>query len=371
MIIHSRSMKEKGNKRKLVDFNEDFLHYVWRLKRFELKSLQTEKGENITIINGGAWNHDAGPDFLNAKIKIGDTTWAGHVEIHIHSSDWTKHQHHMDQAYDNVILHVVYSHDQEITLSDGSVVPCLSLKDRIEKDLYVKFLRLKDHQEWIPCQSMISQVDELSWSFWKDKLLIERLQRKTSYIKKLSDDYQSNWQFVMILLTARYLVGKQNADSLEFALRYLGPSIIRKCSQSNIQISALLLGTAGFISDPKEDYIQELNNEYRFLKAKYELSSKILPWKYMRMRPSSFPDLRLAQLAQLLNTSSQLFSKILDTESAKEINNLFDIELDQYWDHHFRVGSTSEKASKKQIGKTTIQSIIINAIAPLLFYYGI
>ncbi len=364
-------MSEKGKKRKRIDFNEDFLHYVWRLKRFELKNLSTENDEEITIINGGTWNHDAGPDFLNAKIKIGETTWAGHVEIHIHSSDWIRHHHELDDAYQNVILHVVYAHDKEIKLADGAIIPTLSLKDKIEKDLYAKYLRLKDHQEWVPCQSMIGQTDGFTWSFWKDKLLVERLERKTAFIKKLSKDLHHDWEFLLILLVGRYLVGKQNADTVEDLLLHLGPSTVRKCSQSSDQITAVLLGMGGFLSDPKEEYIKKLDQEYRFLKSKYELSTVILPWKYMRMRPSAFPDLRVAQLAAILSQSPRLFSRVIENLSANEIAPFFEINLHQYWDDHYRIGQSADKSSKKKIGKTTIQSILINAIAPLLFYYGI
>ena len=101
-------------------FTEDFLHYLWKFRLFDNTDLKTVDGEVIHIYSAGIHNTHSGPDFSNARIRIGDTTWAGNVEIHVPSSDWRKHNHANDEAYKNVILHVVYRDDEPVITADGN-----------------------------------------------------------------------------------------------------------------------------------------------------------------------------------------------------------------------------------------------------------
>jgi len=357
--------------KQLSMIKEDFLHYVWRLKRFNFINLQTTQGEAVQLIYIGELNTHAGPDFTNARIKIGDTLWAGNVEIHVQSSEWIKHQHQEDMAYDNVILHVVLEEDQAIFRKNGNRIPCLELKGLIPPKLSKTYLKLLNNEQWIPCQHQFNSVSEITKNIWLDRLLVERLEQKLKPITQSLENNKYDWEASLYQMLARNFGMKVNADPFELLAKSLPLSILGKHKNILLQLEALLFGQAGMLAEAFEDqYPQKLQREYLFLQKKYQLQPILIEsWKLLRMRPANFPTIRITQLAHLLFQSTHLFSKILAAKNVLELEHMFDVNVSSYWHTHYVFDKISPKR-KKKLGKGTIHLLIINTIVPFLFAYG-
>jgi len=350
---------------------EDLLHFVWRLGRFDLKNLRTTEGAPIVLLKPGHLNPNAGPDFLEARIQIGGTTWAGSVEMHLRSSDWYRHQHQEDPAYRPVILHVVLEEDEPVFHSDGSRIPCLELKNRIEPELYRTYQRLQSKSNWVPCQPQFVRVDPSKRKLWVESLAIERMQEKYESLKPILDHCKGDWEYAFFVTLAQYLGGHVNKGPMQDLAKSLPYSLIRKHRHRLLQLEALFFGQSGLMPSGLEDkYVAELTKEYRYLQKLYRLTPmKKVEWKFLRMRPANFPTIRVAQLATLLHCTEHLFSKILAAANAKELEHLFDLEVSQYWKNHYRFGKPSAPRNKR-LGRSTIHMLAINAVAPFLFHYG-
>jgi len=353
---------------------EDLLHYVWKTKQISQEKLMTTAGLPVKIITWGIHNHDSGPDFFNGKVQIGDTTWVGNIEMHIFSSDWHKHSHDTDPAYDNVILHVVYEADTEVYTSSELQLHCIELKDRIPHHLTNTYTSLLQSQYDVPCQSLISKVDPLTISMWKTRLVAERLEQKSQDIKQLLISNIGDWETTTYVTLAKYMGAKVNTQAFEAMARALPLSILTKNNDSLLKVESLLYGTAGMLeaSFDGDDYHAARQQEYRFLQKKYNLQH-IPPvmWKFSKMRPANFPTVRLAQMAQILYHSTSLFSKILAAASLTELRALFTFQASVYWDHHYRFGKTAAKVSKKKMTSKFVDLLLINVVAPLIFRYGL
>jgi len=350
---------------------EEFLHYIWKHTLFDRSKLKTTEGKAIEIVQIGLHNHDSGPDFFNAKLKIGDTLWAGNVEVHIKSSDWNAHKHQFDKAYKNVILHVVWENDIEISLPGGYAVQALELKKLVPLSLLSKYEELKNSAKRIPCESDIHKVNELVWHAWFDRLIAERLERKTNTIDLKLKATVNDWEETFYQTLLRNLGNPINTEPFERLGRSLPYKIIARHRPNEFEIEALLLGQAGMLEGKfKDEYAQKLQKEYKYLQSKYSLTpiSKA-EWKFMRIRPPQFPTFRLAQLAAMLTKHARLFRLLTESEKIEDIVKLFSVPPSEYWLTHY----TFDKASKKStgiMGKPMIEMLIINAIVPLLFLYG-
>lgn len=338
---------------------------------FDNKELQTTSGEEIKILKAGEHNSDSGPDFFNARIKIGATEWAGNVEIHSRSCDWHKHKHTTDKTYDNIILHVVHEADEKLFRKSGEEIPTLELKDKIPQNIYGKYLQFKSNKDWIPCEKQISSVDKFTLSNWLDRLLVERLERKSKTITDSLRQNKNNWEETFYQMLARNFGQKINSEPFELLAKALPVSVLAKHKNNLLQIEALLLGTAGMLKrDFKDNYPNELKKEFKFLKSKFKLNpidSSL--WKFMRLHPPNFPTIRISQFANLIYKSSHLFSKILEAGSVKQIISLFETETTEYWQTHYRFDKLSPRR-KKKLGSDSINTIIINTIVPFLFIFG-
>lgn len=350
---------------------ETLLHYVWKYKLYYPESLITTDGTPISVIDCGIHNTDAGPDFFNAKIKIEDTIWVGNVEMHSYSSDWFRHKHQSDKAYNSVILHVIENPDQEYILTEsGRTLPqlILSIPDHIKENSH--FLLNKDHS--IPCFERISEIPEIFLTDWKNALLVERLERKTTGILKLLDDYQSDWNEAFYITLARNFGFGINNDAFERLARSLPFKFILKHNYSITQVEALLFGQAGLLDNNLEDdYFNSLKKEYQFLKQKFNLQS--IPghiFRNLRIRPANSPHIKIAQLAELIHTQEHLFSKIFETEDMMELRNLFLTNLHPYWLTHYKFGKMSPARKEKKLGMEAQNIILINTVVPILFTYG-
>lgn len=358
---------------KTIDWrmNEDLLHHAWKFRLFDHRELITQYGEKVEVIRTGDHNLDSGPDFFNARIRIGDTEWAGNVEIHINASDWNKHRHTSDEAYRDVILHVVYNNDAAVKNSKGIVLPVIELKDKLDRSLIEKYSGLSKGAGWIPCGEQVRQVDGFLRSAWMERLLIERLERKSKEIEQTLELSRSSWEEAFYFHLARNFGFRVNASPFGLLARSLPLQVLAKHKSSLMQAEALLFGQAGMLNEHfNDDYPRALQNEYVFLQKKFRLvplESRL--WKFMRMRPTNFPTIRIAQLAALIHDSSHLFSKMLEATDVQGIEKLFNAQASTYWESHYMFDRPSPK-SKKSLGKSSIDNIIINTIVPFLFVYG-
>ncbi len=382
---------------------ENFLQYLWRTRCFDQTDLKTTDGDSLEILDFGEYNTHAGPDFLNVKIRINDIVWAGNVEIHIKSSDWIQHGHQHDDTYKNVVLHVVYDHDQPICYKNnihkpepqseaGEFIKCLELKQRIPEGIFKKYWSLLHNEHWIPCQHHLYQVPDLVKNACFERVLIERLERKTNDIAVALERNKNDWEETFYQFTARYFGAKENAEPMEWLAKSLPHLILAKHKNQLFQIEALLYGQAGLLDKEfKDDYPTALKKEYQFLKHKHQLTPiNTVAWKFARLRPANFPTIRIAQLAQLIHQSSHLFSKIIQTDDAESVKKLFSVTASEYWHQHYVFDTPSVLPANKQIlgadaqemsdkgkthrignlGKDTVQLLLINVVIPFLFYYG-
>ncbi|HHM20798.1 MAG TPA: DUF2851 family protein [Bacteroidetes bacterium] len=350
---------------------ENFLHFLWRFRRFDHTDLKTTGGHPVEILHPGQYNQHAGPDFINARLRINHTEWAGNVEMHLKSSEWWDHNHQNDQAYDNIILHVVLEEDRPVLRADGSPVPCLEIKKRIPAGLLGTYQKILHNEYWIPCQHQFFSVSEITKNLWLDRLLVERLERKTEAIKSALLKNNMDWEETFYQFTARNFGLKINAQPFELVARSLPQNLLARHKDNLLQIEALLFGQAGMLENVfVEKYPGRLKQEYLFLKKKYQLVP-VDPhlWKFLRLHPANFPTVRLAQFAQLIFRSIRLFSKILEVETIKEIEKLFTVKPGGYWLTHYKFEKESEKRNKS-FGKEAIRLLTINTIVPFLFLYG-
>lgn len=348
---------------------ESILHYVWQQKLFTTHALHSTDGELLEIIDVGKLNTDAGPDFFNAKIRIGDTIWAGNVEIHTLASDWQKHQHQNDKNYDNIILHVVKTADTVIRRSNGEPIPQLELtySQLIEN----KYNQLINEQKWIPCADKFNEVHHLFIKSWITNLLTERLEFRTEAISKILNEKNQHWEEAFYIILARSFGFNTNSQAFETLARSLPLSVISKYKNDLFQLEALLFGQAGFLEKPSDDnYVVKLKSEYSFLRVKYQLKAmKAEQWKLLRLRPDNFPHLRIAQFAALIHKSSGLFSKIVEHPEHETLTGLFQSEPSDYWKNHYLFEHESISKTKK-LGKASIDGLLINTVIPFLFYYA-
>lgn len=351
---------------------EDFLHYLWKFRKFNTGSIYTSSGEAIFIHNPGTINENAGPDFFNSKIQIGHQLWAGNVEIHLKSSDWYLHHHEKDVRYNNVILHVVWQHDVEIFRSDGTVIPTLELQNFANKSVlntYTGFLEKKI--SFITCENSISEVDTFLINHWKDNLFIERLEQKTNFILKELEASQNDWEAVLFKMLFKNFGLKVNGDSFYEVSRAFDFSLVRKLRHDPELLESLFFGCAGLLQgqDCYDAYYDILNSHYLYLQKKYHTISEIaVKPSFFRLRPANFPTIRLSQLAQLYAKHSALFTNLMETHAVEDYYEIFKIGTGNYWKTHYTWGKKSTNRSKK-ITTSFIDLLIINTIIPIKFCY--
>jgi len=348
---------------------EQFLQYVWFQKMFSpLQS--TSQGEAVEIIDVGQLNTDAGPDVFNAKVKIGNTLWAGNVEFHQKSSDWLRHEHTQNPAYNSVILHVVFDIDTAIYRIDGSEIPQICLK--FSPHLFEQYESLQRQKTFVACEQHVGKVSSVHLYNWLDRLLVERLEQKTHMIETLLNQTTNNWEAVFYIVLARNFGFATNGLAFELLAKSLPLMILAKHKNSLMQLEALLFGQAGLLEQTtsSDAYVVQLKKEYQFLRVKYQLEPiDYALWKLLRLRPANFPTVRLAQFATLIHQSSKLFSKILETTSYNQLRPLFQCEVSDYWLTHYLFGESSKSVSKK-LSKSSIDNVLFNTVVLFLFHYG-
>jgi hypothetical protein len=352
-----------------MEMTEEFLHYIWKSALFYPLSLKAQPGETIEVIKTGELNVNSGPDFFNAMIKMGDTTLAGNIEIHINSSDWFRHGHHLDKAYDNVILQVVLNHDMEVSRTNGEIIPTAVIG--FEKKLMDNFRHLTGNEFWIACEPFFPDVNPDHIKIWLHNQAIGRLKQKAQVVCTNFHLNQNNLEETFYQQLAHNFGFSLNGSVFELLARSLPYRILLKHSDNLFQIEAMLFGQAGMLDCARGDrYFDAMKREYLFLKRKYDLKplEKHL-WKFLRLRPSNFPALRIAQFASFLHETPSPFSAVLEKENIKDLIDLFRVSASEYWDTHF-VFNKPSNSRKKSTGMMAIYSIIVNTVVPVLYFYG-
>jgi len=349
---------------------EDFLQYIWQHRLYLPEGNLTADGESVETLQPGQLNTDAGPDFTDARLRIGDTLWAGCVEVHLHSSDWERHGHHADPAYNNVILHVVYRHDADTYNARRQKIPVMEL--HFDDRYYNNYHRLTDSKSRIACHDELSIIDDFSLASWLERLAIERLEQKSEDIMQVYAATGNNWEETLYRRLARNFVFSLNALPFESLAKSLPFNTLLKHRDYLLPVESILFGQAGMLADTDitDSYYVELQKEYQYLRKKLSLEpiDRFL-WKFLRLRPINFPTLRIAQFAGLIYGNEHLFSQITEAKSVDAIEKLFDLKASAYWDTHYVFGKESPRRVKS-FGKTAIRAILINTVVPFLFVYG-
>ncbi len=354
--------------------NEDFIHYLWKHKKFALSNLKTTHKQEIILKKVGIHNTDtSGPDFFNAQMSINRQKWAGNVEIHKKSSDWYAHNHENDRAYDNVILHVVWEDDVSVFRKDNTPIPTLQLKDYVHEELLMRYQKLlkSKNKDWIVCEKQFSKVSSFIMSNWQERLFLERLEQKSKLILDLLKNTSNDWEAVLFRLLAKNFGLKVNGESFLSLANSIDFSIIRKCRYDLCQLEALLFGQSGLLDNPNESqYVKKLQKEYGFLKNKFKLDTLgVIPLQFFRLRPPNFPTIRLAQFAGLYYKNKSLFNHIIQADTIDEIYELFDVDTSSFWKNHYTFDKQST-SRRKNFTKSFIDLILINTIIPLKFIYA-
>ena len=347
---------------------ERLLQFIWQFQYFNRHDLSADDGAVLQVIHPGKYNTHQGPDFLEATVRIGNTLLAGSVELHLNTSDWNKHGHQYDPNYKNVVLHVVWQHDGTNTTAG---LPVLELQHRVSG------LLLNQYDEWlrqagaIACAGIVKEVKDIVWIAWKERLLVERLQRKTNHILQLLQQNIQHWEATCWQMLASNFGMPVNAEAFESIAQSLPVALLAKHKNQLPVLEALLLGQAGLLEGKFEGtYENLLQREYHFHQHKYALVKPAVPVHFLRMRPAAFPTVRLAQLAALVHRSSHFFAAVKEAATIKQLYDLLQVSANDYWHYHYRL---DERAAYKikSLGKNMANNIIINTVVPVVFAYGV
>lgn len=351
---------------------EAFLQYVWQHQLLE-GELHTTDGQPIVVERAGVLNRDAGPDFFDAHVKIGETLWAGNVEVHVKSSDWNLHRHSTNHAYDNVVLHVVFENDTAVTLQNCHTLATLDLSQYIPDAIWANYDALIDPPEprTIPCMDHLGEIPKPLINGYLERLVLERIEQKSATVRRLLEESHGNWEQCCYWLMAHYFGGKINSFPFELLAKSTDQNLLARWHDKPQRIEALLMGQAGLLDGYfNDEYPRQLQNDYAALRQGAGLTPIAgYLWKFFRLRPYGYPTLRISQFAQLVCRSRNLFSHLLETPDASELQRFFGVAASPYWNDHYQFDKLSP-GKTKQVGRNFVDVLIINAWVPLLFEYG-
>ncbi|MBL0128189.1 MAG: DUF2851 family protein [Flavobacteriales bacterium] len=352
-------------------YGEDLLQYIWENRMFEQHALRTTDGREVEVVKPGRIQPDSGPDLVDAQVRIDGQLWAGTVEVHTRSSEWNAHGHGYDAAYENVVLHVVYEHDAEVRTMNGHVLPTVELFPRISTDSIALYLSLMRGKGFVPCASQLDRVDHARTSPWLERVLIERLERKTLEVEALYRKLNSDPSETVYHMLVRAFGLKVNAEPFSMLAHALPLRVVLKYRDDALRTEALLFGQAGLLQvDFVDECPRQLQQEHNVLAHLHGLRpAPVAAWKFARMRPVNFPTVRIAQFAQVLMRCDGDFSALIGTDNVNELLDLLDVEASAYWIDHYRFDTPSAPRSKR-LGRAGAEHILINAVVPTLFALG-
>ena len=351
---------------------EAFLHFIWQHQYFDKTGLVTHDGMAVNIIHPGTYNTNAGPDFNEAKVQMGNMEWRGHVELHVKSSDWIQHRHHEDDAYNNVILHVVWHHDHEIRRKDNTILPTVELQGLIPDDLILSYRKLVNSPFRVPCEQQLKTTRDIIWISTLDKMVMERLMIKSDGVRELLKKNVQDWEETAYQLLAKNFGFKINSEPFLILAQNLPYRMLKRHSDHLHQIEALLFGQAGFLHEqPEDEYQDSLKKEYKFLKHKYNLQDRLFlhQWKLLRLRPANFPTVRLAQFASVIRQLESICMDFLQLDNIKQLKSLLKVKQSEYWIKHYQFGKPVTHKIPC-LGDASIENIAINTVVPLMVAYS-
>lgn len=355
----------------MLKFNEELLQFIWRYKLLKPVPLITRSGNELVVLKPGELNLDAGPDFFNAQIRLNTITLAGNIEVHIRTSDWLKHKHQQNKSYDNIILHVVYEHDVDLDQNKENNVEVLELKNLVEDKTLQAYEHLATTKSKLPCATQLKDVSELKFISWMERMTIERLEEKVKRIEDYFRLYKGDYTQTFYTCLLRNFGFKVNALPFELIAKQLPVHLLLKHADNLLQLEALLLGMSGLLDNHFNDiYIRNLQNEFEYLKNKYQLNplQKEL-FKFSKLRPANFPNVRLAQFAMLIYVNPEIFISPQKNADYTKLMTSLKINLEGYWKNHYKPdGKTLDK--NLSFGETSAENIIINTFAPFFFFYA-
>ena len=358
---------------------EQLLHYIWKHKIFPLRRLETTDGLSVEVIDPGLHNGDAGPDFFNAKVRIGGTMWVGNIEIHDRSSDWYTHGHHRDSRYDNVILHIAATVDSEVRTSNGNTLPQMRLE--VPPGVSSNYERLLHEDRYPPCHKLIPDLPSISVHSWMSALQTERLEQKTEAIYARVARCDGSWEDAFFVTLARNYGFGTNSEAFETWALNMPMTHIGRHRDDIFQTEALFLGQAGLLSADSmperqreaalsDGYFVRLSGEYRYLAHKFSLTpTDFRLWKFLRLRPQNFPHIRIAQLASLYHSRRTSLSMIAECPTLDGARRMLTASVTPYWRTHYTFGHESRE-SAKTLSRQSVDLLIINTVVPMLFAYG-
>ena len=359
---------------------EKLLYYIWKYKLLPLRPLQTTDGQPLEVIDPGILNHDAGPDFQNAKVKIGNTIWAGSVEIHQKSSDWFAHGHHEDARYNNVVLHVAEKADQPVITQDGQTPPQMELE--VPAYLETNYKALCHTTDYPRCHRVIPRIDTFTVHSWLNALLCERLEQRAETVARRVKTANGDWEQAFFATLARNFGFGINGDAFEEWARHIPLQAVGHHRDDLFQIEALFLGQAGLLDidtipqkyreeAANDGYYPRLKQEYDYLAHKFSLQPMDAEaWKFLRLRPQNFPHVRISQLARLYYDQRAGFSRLLEAKTIEELHAMLSTHATTYWESHYTFGCPSYK-NAKTLTKASLNLIVVNTVVPVLYAYGI
>ena len=358
---------------------EQLLQYVWKHKILPLTSLATTDGKAVEIIDPGLHNRNAGPDFFNAKLRIGNTMWVGNVEIHDHSKDWYRHGHDSDPAYDNVILHVVEDVDCDVTNSKGDYIPQIKLC--VPMTVTLNYKELLNADAYPPCYRIVPDLSQLTIHSWMAALQTERLERKTQDIARRAERANGSWEDAYFITLARNYGFGINGDAFEQWAFNVPLNQVAHHRDDIFQVEAIFLGQAGLLDvnaipekyqkeAMNDGYFTRLKIEYTYLAHKFSLTPmNRTMWKFLRLRPQNFPHIRISQLATLYHDRKTSLSQLVECKNVDEMRHMLSTHVTDYWATHYTLGSESA-SNNKSLSPFSINLLMINTAIPMLFAYG-
>lgn len=354
---------------------EKLLHYAWGHKMFPLHPLLTDAGESVDVIDPGLLNNDAGPDFFNAKIKLDGMLWVGNVELHLRASDWYRHGHDHDAAYNNVILHVCSDIDCEVRTQDGRVLPQLQFS--VPQEVVDNYEELLAEQKFPPCYRVIPSVPEVVVHSWLAALTAERFESKTQRIEATLTASGGDWERTAFVTLARGFGFGINAEAFDEWGHTVDLHAAAKHRDDALQVEAIFMGQAGLLDNEivpeahRDDYFLRLQNEYNYLAHKFSLRAMDgRHWRFLRLRPQNFPYVRLAQLTTLFCDRRTGFMRLVEATDVKTLRALLAVGVTDYWQTHYSFSGKPSAAHSKQLRDASLDLLIINTVAPLFFAYG-
>jgi len=353
---------------------EEFLHYLWKYGLFYKDRFTDTEGNLIQVISPGDYNHDSGPDFFNARIRTGDTDWAGNVEIHTKASHFDAHGHNRDHSYDNIILHVVADVDKKVRNAIGEEL--LTVRMEYDPELFNNYLDLINNPFIIGCHGEIEKIDRFFIKHWLGALVVERLEDKCGAIRNIFSTTGNDWEETFYRLLSRYFGFRVNTEPFEMLATALPFKTIGKHLDNRFQVEALLFGTAGMLEDGLfrdaifDNYYKDLIREYNFLSLKYSIKPVHgWLWKFSKLRPVNFPTIRISQLAAMLTFTGGLFSQVVEVKDLNILRDTFKVSGSDYWNDHFIFGKKS-RFSEKNFGDSAADILLVNVVIPIIFFYG-